>query len=130
MCFFQESLLSTNTPRNLVTICRSIGIWFTFNSKLSRSNFLLLNIMYCVFLTFNDKPFMSTQCTRELLSAVNFSCNSCYVLPVMIMFASSAYIIKVIMPCIFGKSFMYITNSNGPKILPWGTPITTTNTQI
>ena len=42
--------------------------------------------------------------------------------PVIIMFASSAYSMNFASLLIPGKSLMYMTNSKGPRILPWGTP--------
>ena len=41
---------------------------------------------------------------------------------VMIIFASSAYRIKRAILDMPGKSLIYIINSSGPKMLPWGTP--------
>ena len=57
-----------------------------------------------------------TKCSLYLL------CNSCSELPVIIIFASSAYRINFASLYEPGKSFMYTMNNSGPRMLPWGTP--------
>ena len=78
--------------------------------------------MAFVFFTFNDNLFIFSH------SVTLF--NSCLVVLASLLLVcaphnvvSSAYVIKLKCEVDYAMSFMYIMNSKGPSIEPWGTPV-------
>ena len=83
--------MSTITPKNLLSVERSMGKLVIFN-VLSSSKFLAReNIIYLVFLRLRRRPLESTHLRRILHKSRSCASTSVILFPVIIIFASSAY---------------------------------------
>ena len=86
-------------------------------------NFWLLNRIVKVLSVLTMRLFVENQ-VWAAVELFTFSCKVFKLLPIIIMFVSSAY--KTVFACVLrGRSFIYNKNSSGPRIDPWGTPMST-----
>ena len=85
----------------------------------------LPNSIYTVLSVFNESLFRANHLDIFRNKSNIFDSTSCYVLAVEITAVSSVYDTIVFSGMSHNKSLMFSINSNGPNIVPCGTPIVT-----
>ena len=124
-CFDQESRSSMTSPNDLVW---STLLIFSPSISISISSLWVSNlcldpiIISSVFATFRLRLFAFSLRLRLLSSGFISNFSSVNVFAVKLILVSSANILEEAFCRQLGKSLVYIKNSKGPSILPWGTP--------
>ena len=121
MWCFQESLLSTVRPRNLIweTFSRGVPSKIMSEGNVSR---VLLKSMYFVFWRLRDNLLARIHWVTFESSKFIVRMRVCGSLWEKNKFESSAKSMNVRTSDDLQKSLMYTKNKSGPRRLPWGTP--------
>ena len=118
----QVSLLSIMTPKNLVSFTSVIWLPFMRIPSILREKCLGVNNMKFVLSMLRDNLLAFTQQYTLPISTFIWLTTSFKFFPVQKRIVSSTKSIGIKRLETEGKSFIWIKNSKGPSIKPWGTP--------
>ena len=130
VCEFQSICSFTVKPRESNSVTRSIMVLFIIRRGISfsaKTVWRWWNIMILFFCTLSDSLFKANLFNSELNRILTLSRSPSQPLDnehiVLLSIVSSAYKMTFKLSLTVCISFIYMINRSGPKIQPWGTPV-------